>query len=115
MTPPLEPQPRYRRYSIRLQARLDAETHAKLETLAKTFHRRHATILRCIMQWGVIHGKDWTVDRSLPASVHPTTMLVNPELVQQVQEAADAHGTSVAAWLRHAMRQVNPEHFPVVS
>jgi hypothetical protein len=34
MTPPLGPQPRQRGYSVRHQARLDAETHAKLEELA---------------------------------------------------------------------------------
>jgi hypothetical protein len=39
-------------------------------------------------------------------------MLVDPELLQQVQDAADAHGVTVAAWLRHAMRQVMPDDFP---
>jgi hypothetical protein len=50
MTPPPEPQ---RRYSVRRQARLDAETHAKLEELAHTFHRKRAAILRFVMQWGL--------------------------------------------------------------
>jgi predicted HicB family RNase H-like nuclease len=39
-------------------------------------------------------------------------ILVAPELLQQVQEAADAQGVSVAVWLRHAMRQVTPDDFP---
>ena len=39
-------------------------------------------------------------------------MLVAPERCQQVQDAAAAHGVSMAAWLRHAMRQVTPEDFP---
>jgi predicted transcriptional regulator len=29
-----------------------------------------------------------------------------------VQDAAATHRTSVAAWLRHAMRQVTPDDFP---
>jgi predicted transcriptional regulator len=37
---------------------------------------------------------------------------MTPELVQQVQDAADTHGVSVAAWLRHAMRQVTYSDFP---
>jgi predicted transcriptional regulator len=39
-------------------------------------------------------------------------MLVGPDLLQQVQEAAEAHGVSVAAWLRQAMRQVTLADFP---
>jgi hypothetical protein len=39
-------------------------------------------------------------------------MLVEPELLQQVQDAAGAHGVSVAAWMRHAMHHVTPENFP---
>ena len=40
------------------------------------------------------------------------SLLLGPELLQQVQEAAAAHGASVAAWVREAMRQVSPEDFP---
>jgi predicted DNA-binding protein len=39
-------------------------------------------------------------------------MLLEPELLQQMQNAAVAHGTTVAAWVRHAMRQVTIEDFP---
>jgi hypothetical protein len=39
-------------------------------------------------------------------------ILVDPELLQEVQEAADAHGVTVAAWLRHAMRQMTHKGFP---
>jgi hypothetical protein len=46
MNPPLEPQPRQRRYSIRYQARLEAETMTTLEELAGTFHRKRGQILR---------------------------------------------------------------------
>jgi hypothetical protein len=38
MNPPPKLQPRQRRYSVRRQACLDAETHTKLEALTRTFH-----------------------------------------------------------------------------
>ena len=36
----------------------------------------------------------------------------NLTLLQQVQEAAAVHGAAVAAWVRHAMRQVRIDDFP---
>jgi predicted transcriptional regulator len=112
MNPPPEPQPRRRRYSVRHQVRLDAVTHAKLEALTKTFHRKRAQILRYVMQWGLAHTSGWTVDPSIPSRPHLVHMLVEPDLLQQVQDAADAHAVSVAAWLCQAVRQVTPEDFP---
>jgi len=47
-----------------------------------------------------------------PPSVHLVPMLVEPALLQQVQVAAAIHGANVAAWERHAMRQVTREDFP---
>jgi hypothetical protein len=46
MPPPAEPRLRQRRYSVRHQARLDAETHATLEPLANTFGRPAAEVSR---------------------------------------------------------------------
>jgi predicted transcriptional regulator len=112
MNPPPEPQPRQRRYRARRQARLDAETSAKLEELARTFHRKRAAVLRFVMEWGLTHATGWTLDPSIPDRPHLVHMLVDLELLQQVQDAADAHSVSVAAWLRHAMRLVIPENFP---
>jgi hypothetical protein len=64
------------------------------------------------MSWGLAHTAGWTVDLSIPDRPQLVHMLVEPDLLQQVQEAAAAHGVSVAAWLQHAMRQVTPEDFP---
>jgi hypothetical protein len=110
--PSLTPQPRHRRYTVRWQARLDAETHAKLQKLAQDFHRKRAQILRHVMPWALAHTHGRTVDQSIPAAVHPVTLLMDPELLQQVQDAAAVHAVSVAAWVRQAMRQVTPEDFP---
>jgi predicted transcriptional regulator len=112
MTMAEEHPPQQVRSSVRRQAHLDGDTNAKMEELAEAFHRKRGAILRSVMQWGLAHTQDWTIDRSIPATAHPVTMLGEEELLQQVQAAADAHGASVAAWQRHAMRQVTCEDFP---
>jgi predicted transcriptional regulator len=104
--------PRQRCYSVRHQARLDAETSAKLEELASAFHRKRSAILRFVMQWGLRHSEGWTIDQSVPATVHLAPVLLEPELLQQVQDAAVVHGASVAAWLREALRRVTSGDFP---
>jgi predicted transcriptional regulator len=48
----------------------------------------------------------------MPDRPHLVHMLVEPDLLHQVQEAAERHTVTVAAWLRHAMRQVILEDFP---
>ena len=106
------PQPRHVRYSVRQQARLDSDTHAKLEALVITVHKKRAQVLRHVMQWGLTRLNEWIIDRSIPTAVYPVTLLMDPELCQQVQDAAAAHGVTMAAWLRHAMRQVTLEDFP---
>ena len=64
------------------------------------------------MQWGIGHSKSWTIEQSVPASTHLVPMLLEPMLRQQVQDAAAAHGVSMAAWVRQAMRQVTRADFP---
>lgn len=112
MTQPSDPQPRQRRYTIRHQARLDAETHATLEQLVKTFRRKRGPILRYVMQWGISRSARWSIDQSIPAQVHLVPLLVEPELLQQVQDAAAVHGATVVAWVRHAIRQISGADFP---
>ena len=77
-----DPHPRQRRYSARHQARLDAETHAKLEDLAHTFHRKRGHILRYVMQWGLRHSTGWAIDRSPVDAVPPVPLLLEPDLLQ---------------------------------
>ena len=112
MTPPHATHHRHVRYSVRHQARLDAETHAKLEDLVAGFHRKRSAILRYVMQWGLTQTREWAVDLAVPGTVRTVGMLLEPELLQQVQEVAAAHSATVAAWVRHAMRQVSPSDFP---
>jgi predicted transcriptional regulator len=91
---------------------LDVETQAKLEKLAASFHRKRTQILRHVMQWGLAHTQGWTVDPSIPDRPHLVHMLVEPDMLHQVQEAAESYSVTVAAWLRQAMRQVTPKDFP---
>jgi hypothetical protein len=104
--------PRQRCDTVRHQARLDASTLATLEELTSTFHRKRSAILRYVLQWGLTHTTGWTIDRALVVVVPPVPVLLEPELLEQVQEAAAAHGVSMAAWLRYAMRQVTINDFP---
>jgi hypothetical protein len=112
MAPPRAPYPRHVRYGVRYQARLDTETSTKIEELAGTFHRTRAAVLRSVMQWGLAQSRGWIVDRSIPASVHLVHVLVEPAMMQHVQNAAVTHRVSVAAWLRHATRQITQADFP---
>ena len=112
MTPPRDPQPRHVRDRVRYQARLAAETHAKLAELAAAFHRTRSAILRHAMPWGLTQTRGWTVDRAVPGMVRTVGMRLEPELLQQVQEAAATHGATGAAWVRQMLREVRIDDFP---
>ena len=103
MNSPSSQGPRQRRYSVRHQPRLDGETHAKLEELASICHQKHSAILRYVMQWGLHHSTGWTINRSPVVAVPPVPVLLEPELLLQVHDAAAGHGASVAVWPRPAL------------
>jgi predicted transcriptional regulator len=109
---PQAPQPRQPHYTARHQARLDTLTWARLEEFARSFHRKRSAILRYVMQWGLTQTQGWTVDRSAVVAVPPVAVLLERELLRHVQDAAAAHGTSIAAWLREAIRRVTADDFP---
>jgi predicted DNA-binding protein len=112
VTSPPDDGPRHRRYSARYQARLDAALSAKLEDLARTVHRTRGAVLRGGMQWGLAQTKGWSIDRSTVVAVSPVPVLLEPDLLQHMQDTAAAHRVSVAAWLREAMRRVTTDDFP---
>jgi hypothetical protein len=78
----------------------------------QTFHRKRSAILRYVMQWGLAQTNGWTIDRSIGAAVPPVPVLLEPALLQQVQDVAEVHGVSLAEWLRHAVSQVTINDFP---
>jgi predicted DNA-binding protein len=112
VNPSSNPGPRQRHCTARHQARLDGQVSAKLEELARTSPRNRSAILRYVMEWGLRHSEGWTIDRSTVSAVPPVPVLLEPELLQQVREAATAHGVSMAAWLREAMRRITADDFP---
>src|SRR5262245_7634761 len=85
--------PQQRHRSLRRQARLDRDTHAELEELAKALHRKHAAILRYVMHWELAQTQGWTIDRFIPATARPVAMLVEPEVLQQVQPPQRSMGS----------------------
>jgi predicted transcriptional regulator len=112
MHSPQAPQPRQRHYTARHQARLDASTLARLEEFAHSFRRKRSAILRYVMQWGLTQTQGWTVDRSAVVAVPPVAVLLERGLLRHVQDGAATHGTSIAAWLREAIRRVTADDFP---
>jgi hypothetical protein len=85
---------------------------ARLEEFACSFHRKRSAIVRYVMQWGLTQTEGWTVDRSAVVAVPPVAVLLERESLRHVQDAAAAHGTRIAAWLREAVRRVTDEDFP---
>jgi hypothetical protein len=97
------------RYQARHQARLDGETAANLNAWSVTFHRTCAAMLRFMMRWGLTQTQGWTVDTSTPSRGPTLSLVLEPDLLRRVQEAATAHRASVAAWVCEAVRRVTRE------
>jgi predicted transcriptional regulator len=98
---------------IRMGARLETMTRAKLDALAATFHQSRAAVLREGMRWGISRAQAGTVD---PDDTHRPVehrcFLVARARHQQVGEAAKAAGGELALWLRHLVRQITVAAFP---
>ena len=69
-------------------------------------------MLRAVLQWGLAHSHEWTIDRVLPTTSAPLMILIDPRLLRQVRAAAKAQKTTVAAWESHALRQVTQANVP---
>ena len=114
MTAPSDHQRREPRASIRMDARLDATTRAKVEDLAVCFDQTRAAVLRHIMHWGVHHGQ--ALPREQDASAGPVRhfyLNVDAALQEQVATAAAGAGGTIAVWLRQMVRQITVGDFPV--
>jgi predicted transcriptional regulator len=113
MNTPSSHQPAPRRTSVRMDARLDTMTRAKVDALATTFHRSRGAVLREVMQWGMTR-------QAMGEIVHgdvqgPTTHLVfvvEATVHQDVGKAARGAGMDVATWLRQMLRDITEADFP---
>jgi hypothetical protein len=54
------------------------------------------------MQWGLASTTGSTIAPSIPDCLRLVHLLLDPERLQQVQDAAAAYVVSGAAWVRHA-------------
>jgi hypothetical protein len=86
---------------ICIDARLDLMLRGKLEDLAVAFHRARAAVLGAVMRWGLSRGYAAHVDDAPPSSVRHLFIMVDPNLHQQVHEAAKSAGVDGSPWLRH--------------
>ena len=90
-----------------MDARVNPAPRATLEDLVAPCHRSRAAAPRQGMGWGFARAPmEQSVRDDAPGPGYPLLLYVNPERLQQRQEAADRHGVTVAAWTRHARRQV---------
>lgn len=106
---PVEPHTR-----IRMDARLDATTRAKVEDLAACFHQTRAAVLRSIMHWGLTHGEPVPLEQDAsPNPVRHLYLNVDAVLQEQVASAAAGAGGAIALWLRQMVRQITLADFPV--
>jgi hypothetical protein len=62
VTSPPDHKPSEPRSSIRMDARLDAVTLAKVDDFAQRFHQPRAAVLCHIMQWGLSRGPTEMLD-----------------------------------------------------
>jgi predicted transcriptional regulator len=100
------------RATVRMDARLDSMTRAKLEELATRFRRSRAAVLREVMQWGLRRGPVARSERDDPHGPFQSLFFeVEAELHQQVGEAAKASGMGIAPWLRHLLREITMADF----
>ena len=102
-----------RQANIRMDARLDALTRAKVNDLARHFHRPRAEVLCQIMEWGLSREQTGPLDQG--ASQGPVRHLhlyVPSDLHERVLKTAAAAGLKAAPWLRHMVCQIAITDFP---
>lgn len=93
MTSPPDRQTREPRASIRIDARLDAMTRAKVDDLATHFHQPRAAVLSHIMHWGLNHGQPVPLDHDAsPGPVRHLYLKVDAALQKKVAKAVAATG-----------------------
>jgi predicted transcriptional regulator len=107
-TPPHQPHE-----SIRMDARLDTTTRAKVDDMAKRFHTPRAAVLSHIMQWGLSRGQTGTLaGGESEGPVRHLYLYVDTALHARVEKAAIAAGVKTAPWLRSMVRQITMADFP---
>jgi predicted transcriptional regulator len=101
------------RANIRMDARLDSTTRAKVDDLAKRFHQPRAAVLCHIMQWGLSREQTGLLDQGESnGPVRHLHLYVASDLRERAEKAATAAGANIARWLRYMVRQMTMADFP---
>jgi hypothetical protein len=109
----LDPQLPTSRTSIRMDARLDATTRAKVDELAQRFHQPRPAVVCHIMQWGLSRGRAELLDGGgVEGPVRHLYCYVDTELHARVEQVASTAGMKSAPWLRAMVRQITTADFP---
>jgi predicted transcriptional regulator len=99
--------------SIRLDARLDATTRAKVDDLARYFGRPRAAVLCHIMHWGLVREPMDIGDQgNAQGPVHHLYCYVDSHLYAAVRKVTTTARVTIAPWLRHMVRQITVADFP---
>jgi predicted transcriptional regulator len=99
--------------SIRMDARLDPTTRAKVDDLAQHFHQPRAAVLCQIMEWGLSREQTGPLDQGdAQGPVRHLYLYVASDLHARIEKAATAAGMNIAPWLRHMVRQITMADFP---
>jgi hypothetical protein len=113
VTSPPDHKPSEPRSSIRMDARLDATTRAKVDELAKQFHQPRAAVLCHIMRWGLTRGQAEMLDGgALEGPVRHLSLVADTALHARVEKAATAAGLKIAPWLRSMVRRITLTDVP---
>jgi predicted transcriptional regulator len=109
----LDPQLPKLRTSIRMDARLDSATRAKVDELAQRFHQPRAAVVCHIMQCGLSRGQAELLDGGgTEGPVRHLYLCVDTTLHARVERAVMATGVKMAPWLRSTVRQITLTDFP---
>jgi predicted transcriptional regulator len=99
--------------SIRMDARLDAETRQKVDDLARHFRQPRAAVLRYIMRWGLDRKAMAARDQGeTRGPVRHLYLYVDADLYEAMRKAAAAAGVHLAPWLRQMVRHIPITDFP---
>jgi hypothetical protein len=69
------------RYSARLEVHLDARTQTTITRFMTAFRRSRSAVLRYVLQWGLMRGQGWTLERCRPpARAQRVSLRLEPEV-----------------------------------
>jgi predicted DNA-binding protein len=104
---------RPKRFTASLLLKLNAEAHAKLETLCTAASRLPIHVLRQVISWGLQQDRQWRVDRrQVRNPAQKIGLRLEPEVRTRVHAAARAAGGEASTWTCHLLQHVTLTDLP---